>query len=239
MATINETGHSINVKNLQAIITYCTAYGAKYNPSKSSIKIAALQQLLIDSNAAMQNVTDKLIQYNAAVNTRRSIFDPIKSLSTRLINALAVTDASDATIKDAKGFNRKIQGARASSLPTSLPPDTKTISTSQQSYTQIIEHFSKLIALLENEVSYTPNEPELQIATLKALIDTMRNASLSQTQAAAELNNARLLRNNVLYQDDTGLHAVALDVKKYVKSIYGATSPEYKQISGFSIKKLK
>ena len=45
-------------------------------------------------------------------------FSNLKSLSTRLVNALQATDASDETIDDAKGFNRKMQGKKASSTQT-------------------------------------------------------------------------------------------------------------------------
>ena len=35
----------------------------------------------------------------------------------------------------------------------------------------------------------------------------------------------------VEYNENTGLVDVALDSKTYIKSIFGATSPQYKQIS--------
>ena len=39
----------------------------------------------------------------------------------------------------------------------------KTISNSQRSYDSIIEHFSKMIAILTTEPSYVPNENDLKI----------------------------------------------------------------------------
>ena len=41
----------------------------------------------------------------------------------------------------------------------------------------------------------------------------------------------RISRNNLLYKENTGLYDVALDVKNYIKSVFGATSPQYKQVS--------
>jgi hypothetical protein len=46
------------------------------------------------------------------------------------------------------------------------------------------------------------------------------------------ISNARISRNDILYKVNTGVVDVAADVKAYVKSIYGAISPQYKQISG-------
>ena len=44
-------------------------------------------------------------------------------------------------------------------------------------------------------------------------------------------SNARISRDNLLYSKDSGLVDVAMDVKNYVKSIFGATSPEYANVS--------
>jgi hypothetical protein len=43
-------------------------------------------------------------------------------------------------------------------------------------------------------------------------------------------------RNSILYASVSGLVDVALDVKKYVKSVYGASSPQYKQVSKIEFK---
>lgn len=34
MASTSETGHAKNVANFSTLISFCTAYGTKYNPSK-------------------------------------------------------------------------------------------------------------------------------------------------------------------------------------------------------------
>ena len=39
------------------------------------------------------------------------------------------------------------------------------------------------------------------------------------------------LQKQTLYLAGTGLYDAVKDVKAYVKSVFGATSPEYKQIS--------
>ena len=49
--------------------------------------------------------------------------------------------------------------------------------------------------------------------------------------AEVAYSNARITRDNLLYSKDSGLVDVAMDVKNYVKSIFGATSPEYANVS--------
>jgi hypothetical protein len=40
-----------------------------------------------------------------------------------------------------------------------------------------------------------------------------------------------------LYADGTGLVDLALLVKKYIKSLFGADSPQYEQISGLKFRR--
>jgi len=49
--------------------------------------------------------------------------------------------------------------------------------------------------------------------------------------AATDLANARIARNHLLYDRQTGMVAIANEVKKYIKSVFGASSPEYRQAS--------
>lgn len=246
MASTSETGHAKNAANFEDLILFCTGYGATYNPSKGSIKLAALNIMLADARAVINDVTQKVTTFNIATNNRQDLFKNLKPLSTRIINALAATDASDKTIADAKSFNKKIQGSKAKKKISEAPdpnnptiPDQKTISTSQQSYDQLKEHFSKLISLLTSEPNYIPNEIDLQMTTLNTLLSDMQTANTNVSNSYVEISNSRILRNKTLYAENTGLYDTAMEVKKYVKSIFGATSPQYKQISSIKFTTLK
>ena len=46
MASTYETGCVQNVANFETLISYITAFGADYNPSKTSLKIPELQKIL-------------------------------------------------------------------------------------------------------------------------------------------------------------------------------------------------
>jgi hypothetical protein len=45
------------------------------------------------------------------------------------------------------------------------------------------------------------------------------------------LSNARIERNKLLYSENEGLIDIANGVKSYIKSIFGAASPQYKQLT--------
>jgi len=49
----------------------------------------------------------------------------------------------------------------------------------------------------------------------------------------------RITRDEVLYADGTGLVELAGLVKKYVKSLYGADSPQYEQTSGLEFSRVR
>jgi hypothetical protein len=243
MASKSEVGHAKNVANFQDLIVFVEGYGPSYNPSKTSLTLEQLTSLHASANASLQNVINLNTAYNDAVNSRVEAFADLRPLSTRLINALEATDASQEKIEDAKGFNRKIQGQRAPKKEEEpLDPEQpapKRISASQQSFDQLIQHFEGLISVLASEPSYAPNETELQITTLQAKAQDLKDKNNLEASAYTAVSNARLERNRILYQENTGLVDIALDVKKYIKSLFGASSPEYNQIKSIKFKKYK
>lgn len=93
------------------------------------------------------------------------------------------------------------------------------------------ENFGILLQLLSTIPAYNPNEDELKLINLNTYKDSLVSATQSVDQTEAELNTKLIERDNLLYADGTGLYSIAQNVKKYVKSLYGATSPEYANVS--------
>ena len=253
MASTSETGHAKNVANLEDLISFCTGYGTAYNPSKNNLKIPALQALQTSAKNALLTVKTTKTAFDNATNAREIAFVPFKKLSTRIFNALEATDATKQTIDDANAINRKIQGKRAdtskkaTSVTSTTPATTTTpaateehhISVSQQSYDSLIDHFNKLVVLVSAEPLYIPNETDLKVTALNTTLTNLRTLNTAVISSATPYSNARISRDSTLYQDGSGLVDIALEVKKYVKSVFGATSPQYKQISGLEFKKIK
>lgn len=242
MTSVSEKGHAKNIANFYKLISYCEGYDTKYHPSKESLKIPQLNALLLVANQKLELVLEKNTLYNNAVNERIIAFKDLKALSTRLVNALETTEASQEKINDAKGFNRKIQGKRVVVVKSTLDseaPVPNTISVSQLSYDKLIQHFAGLISVLQSEVSYQPNEVDLTIVKLndKRVDFYVKNQNV--VNAHTTISNARIERNTIMYGNDNGLVNVANEVKKYVKSAFGALSPQYAQIKGISISKIR
>lgn len=247
MPSTSETGHAKNVANFEDLISFCNGYGATYNPSKEALKIPSLQTQLTASQNVLKDTKVTQTAFNNATNARMDAFKPLKSYATKIINALDSTDASDETVKDARTINRKLQGQRATPKATPAQPPVegepalpdKTISTSQQSYDQQIEYLDKLLELLTSDSNYTPNETDLTIAAIQTKLTALKTANTAVVDTYTNWSNSRIARQNTLYNTLTGLVNTALDVKKYVKSVYGATSPQYKQVSKLEFKNRK
>jgi hypothetical protein len=245
MASTSETGNAKNVANFQDLVAFVTAYGVTYNPSKSALKLPQLAVLYTAAQATLADVITKNTAFNSKVNERVIAFSNLRPLATRLISALQTTDATPQKIADAKTFNKKIQGVRATPLPAAggvLDPNTPaptTISTSQQSFDQQIQHFAGIIAVLQSETSYTPNETELKIVTLTAKQADLTAKNNAVSTAYANVSNSRISRDTTLYGTDTGLFDIASEIKKYVKSVFGASSPQFAQVKGIAFLKKK
>lgn len=233
MSSISETGHAVNVANLQKMIEQISVL-TNYNPPVAQITVSALQTLYTTAMVKLSEVEDKRRANKTAIDNRKIAFEKLKPTTTKIVNLLDILGLSDGTMSQAKSINRDIQGKskKATPKPTveSLEP-SKTISTSRQSYAEQADSFHTLLQLLETFPSYTPNEDPLKIANLKTYYDTLMSATQAVNQTESELNNQMIDRDKLLYANDTGMYSISQDVKKYVKSLYGATSPEFKKIS--------
>ena len=246
MANFSEVGHAKNVANFEDLISLCTGFGVTYNPSQNAIKIANMNTLRTNALNALNNTISMRTAYVNAVDNRQAIFDPLQKMATRIIAALKASGASDAIVKDALTINRKIQGKRAKPIkevenvqiqaipnpnnPTPVEPVH--VSVSQLSFDSMIEHYTKLINLLSSVPVYNPNENDLKIAGLNALLTSMNTSNTAVITATTNFINARINRDNLIYGKNAGVVDVAMEAKSYVKSVYGTQSPQYKQVSG-------
>jgi hypothetical protein len=239
MVKNTETGHAKIVANFEDLISFCKAYGEKYKPSNPALELSALGQQVAALAQPVQAVKVAKAAYDNATNAREIAFKPLRPRATQSINALAATQAARQTVDDARTIVNKIQGRRAKAVNV---PDAaaiaagatpvKTASVAQTGFDNMIDHFARLITLLTAEPKYLPNEEALQLPSLNALLADLKAKNASVIEVTPALSNARIARDKLLYAENTGVVDTALSVKLYVKSLFGASSPEYKQISG-------
>lgn len=230
-----ETGHARNVQRFAQLISFVQGYGADYAPANPAITSVNLQAKLAESQTGIDGVSSTKAPWTVAVNDRQNVFADLRPLTTRIVNSYAASGVPKNAVDDAKSLKRKIEGTRAKALPKNDPStpenESQGHSASQQSYTQLTEHFDNLIELLDSS-GYAPNETELQVATLTTYSTSLKGANTAVINTTTPLSNSRVARDEALYADETGLVDLALLVKKYVKSLFGADSPQFQQING-------
>ena len=246
MATFIETGHAKNVANFEQLTSFIAGLGAPYNPSKASLKLTAMKTLLANSKTMVGAVNASLPANKNAISAREAAFKPLNTLIARVSNAVNAIDVSEQVNESVKSLTRKIQGRRATAKKTdeelkALAAEgkaTKNVSSSQMSYDSRLDNFDKLIKLLASVPEYAPNETELSVDGLTTLYNDLNAKNSAVVTSQVTLSNARIARNDVMYKPNTGLVDVALDSKSYIKSAFGPTSPQYKQISKLEFKSI-
>lgn len=241
-----KSGHEQNVVNLGEIIHRIKTFRPGYDPSREELTVEKLEILkgngetVIDAWNLAESVFKKSIAY------RGLCFTDIDSLTTRSINALRISGASPRTIEQAEAIVRNLRGERASDKFTEAEiaeakekgEEVRNNTVHNTTIDSKVENFKKYIQFLSIEEKYKPNEADLKIDTLNNKLLALKTVNDSYSVSDAALNAARMARNTMLYNNFTGLVDICLDVKLYVKSAFGAKSPEYKAISDLKFRKL-
>ncbi len=252
MYSISQVSNDQNIANYEDLISRCVGFGPTYNPSLAAIKVANMNTQKASCATAQANTSTMINLLKSATNSREIIFLPLKKLGTRIVAAVKACGAPIQTVKDVITYNNKIQGKRAKPIKKVASEETRTvdplpdpidvivhISVSQQGYDSKVEYLGKMIDLLGTISAYAPNEADLKIVSLNGLLAAMKTSNTAVITATTNFKNAAILRNGLLYKDVTGLCDVAQEVKDYVKSVYGATSGQYKTVRAIKFFKRK
>ena len=242
---MSEQGHVKNVANFGRYISYIIGYGAAYQPSNALILLPSLQAKQTDFQAAIDSVAPKASAESIAVNERQTAFDDLQKLAPRILAAADASVSDQLFSNDLRSIVRKLQGRRAAPKVKDDPntpavdESKQGVSASQMSYDNQIGFFAELIGLLKANADYKPNEAELKTAALEARLADLQAKNEAVITAIAEARTARTARDAMLYDNPEGVKELADLIKKYVKSLYGANSPQHKQLQALTIKKVK
>ncbi len=243
----NQTGHEQNVFSLGVVLDRIATYHQNYNPPRDELSITSLMQLKNMGENAIALVTSVENVYRKANIERTMAFDALDSLITRVIFELRNSGASSLIIAQAEAIVRDLRGKRGSgkssqkegSLAGESGIETKIVTLYKGSIDSRIENFNKLVRLLSIVDAYRPNETELSVTGLNAKLMELKTLHNTLIASDAALDSARWKRNAILYQPGTGLVDRALAVQIYVKSVFGAMSLKYKEISSVVFSKAR
>lgn len=231
-----EAGDQKLIGNFRILIDQVSAE-ANYHPANPKLAKAALETLYTAGLTAANNVPLTQAPNKLAITNRQDGFAEVRSRFVRANNSLQASGATKGEIADAKTSLRKLTGARKTAKvkddPATPEDESKASkSASQMSYDNQLGNAAAFLAILSNIPAYNPNEPDLKIAALQAMLTDLQAKNNNVSSTAVALSQARGVRDQLLYLSEDSIVAIGLLVKTYVRAAFGADHQLYKQIKG-------
>ena len=220
MSTFFETGHAKNVANLLKLNQQIATYGLTYNPSNNSIKATVLATLYNTANTKLTTVNNLFTTWKNATNARELAFDPLAKQATQILASLQSLGIAQQTIDDFafqtqkfRSSGSKLTKADSGIVDTTpvekLPSEpveiieTKTNSTSQQSFDSKLQHLEKMLLILQSIASYNPNEVAYKVATIQTQLTNLIALNNAANTSYANVKSTRIDRNTFFYAKTT------------------------------------
>lgn len=229
---------SNTLTNTEVFIATATTCGTKYATSKPLYELTNLQTISNDGYVKVTNVDAAETAYKYEVASRMQEFDGLASLCALVVAEMVMSGASRETVDQLRFLVRKLRGQRK--VPKN-PNDPTAVynSVSQVNYDNLVANFERFIMMVAADPNYDPVTDALKVTTLEAKLETLRTANINVIVAKAELDAARIARNEFFNTEVTGLVDVFLTAKNVVLTNFGRNSAQYKQVSGLSFKRIK
>lgn len=243
----NKKSHQQNVDNIEKLSIQVATFEPVYNPSETRLSIANQQLLKTSGDTVLTTVMEAESANNNAISARTAAFGNFDGFVTRIINAVRISDVTEQTVDQCESIVRDLRNKRATEITPPAKAPKATDEETESSHNKIrngsfdtkVENFNRLVVLLKTLVAYKPNETDLNIESLRAKHGVLKLSNTSCITKEAAAVAAKRQRQIALYAIKTGLVSVALDSKLYVKSAYGANSPQYKSVSGIVFTRIK
>src|SRR5205085_1526861 len=236
-----ESGDRKVIDNYRQIIDHITA-DANYNPAHPLITRIALAAHHTAASAADDATDTAAAPYKMAVNARQEVFGPLSTLIRRSFAMMKASGAAQGELNDAQTQVRKITGTRKSPKKKADPNTPaaeadKQHSASQMSFANRRGNVGAYVETLANVPSYNPNENELKLASMQALVADLDDKNNAVSAAFVPLSQARGARDGILYLDEDSVVNRAALIKAYVAAAFGRDSQLYKAIKGLEFKR--
>jgi exonuclease VII small subunit len=234
--------HTQQVAAWGKLLGHCNTFGDSYKPSKDSMKRTALEALLNESEnqiTAVHNAETFLVR---TINERREAFRQLPFIGTRVVVALEATGASPDRVNEVNTIRKRFRrqalpkkdvARNAVPAPEEAPKKRKI---PHGDFNSKVDNLELLISQLENGPPYAPEEEDIAITGLKQFLAKLKQCNETVAQAQLQLHVAKGKRNELLYGKD-GIYHLARLVKRYVHSVYGFKSTQFKTIRKIKFQK--
>lgn len=240
---MSESGDKKLIGNFRKLIDEVAVEPA-YNPGNNKHKVPALETQYTAAETAVNAVAAARAPNKLAITDREDAFKSLRARAVRSRNYLKASGAPTGVVADAETYVRKLGGGRKSPKVKDDPatPGNEATqgneggagsgSASQMSYENQIGNFEAYIEILKNVATYNPNEADLKVSALTALAAELTAKSNAVSTTSAALDQARGIRDQLLYLNDDSVVNTAKLVKAYVQAALGSSSQLFKKIKG-------
>jgi len=239
MEILTEIGHEVNEKNFGRIISCVESFGTKYNPSQSDLKVANLKITRTAMRIKLNSLYAVLKPWVNAVNERVVLFVSLEKLIKRVVTVIEQCDTPEETVLDLKATTSILAGICQILNMELIPTDPTQVNDKsilriadlQVHYNNCIANFEKLIALLSGEARYKTIDTDLTVSALTSFLSGMKEKNESVMKTYLIVESAVKERDDLFYHNHIKSGAaLAVNVRRYVKNVFGGNSPQYKQI---------
>ena len=256
MKKIFETGHPVNVTSWDGITEEVVGFGGNYAPTAVDLQVASILNLQTQLHQVMLDYEATYTLLGETINQRQEVFEDLMVRSMLIVSGAIACGADKKLIAEMRAVLRKLRGQRSKMIkeeeaetPTpetmlEAAPDAgselaKIVkkSVSQRSYSNLTEHYRRLVEYVKLVPGYAANEANMTIVSLDALGNDAETATKQVFKHKATLENTRAMRDKLLYRSVTGAVYVADRIKHYVKTRFGLHSAEYAAVARYHFKK--
>jgi hypothetical protein len=242
--------HLSNLANFGKLISIIISFGLRYIPTRVVLQLLSLQAVYPKAKVVVENAHETDVAMHKTIAIRKAAYDAISILITKVISALRASDTADEVKLNAAAIVRKIRGTHLKSKTVAAAVSSTTAAVgatavskkpgvnTERGFNDQLVNIDKLIKLLSGIPNYTPSEADLTIVALTATYNDLVDKNNAVYNATIANDTAKIARYELCYNPKTGMVDIALAVKDYVKSIYGASSPQYKEVSKLVFKNI-
>ena len=213
--TTSETGYDKNLSLFEQLLAILKESTSNYVAPVAILSIANLESRVAPMQTSLQQTKEKLAVYTLAVNARQSVYEEMEKRITRAFDLLPVLGIDVRTTSDLKSAYDKVKGYTANS---------------EQGFENLKKNFDRFVELLKLTPAYLPTDSLLQVEALEVLSELLDTRNKAVIAADSALSSARIVRNELMYQAETGIVPVCRLVKQYYRSQEGVNGITYKRL---------
>ena len=243
MNKVNDSGNAVNVSNFKLLIEVASSYKLDYKPSNPALTVAALTAKWTTADTSQSLINAANEKATPLIHNREALFAPLNKIITRSLNSFNSIQVLPTTKDSAKSIADSIRG-NSKYFPVVvpvkvdpvtklvIPPDTIVhISTSHQSFVMRVDSLDKYIQLVKQEPLYVPAEIDIAVDGLVTLYTSLKAANQGIGAVLTPVDNARINRNEALYNTTDGIFELQKLVKNYVISLYGEGTDKTRMVT--------